>query len=285
MLAEQDAVIDDLYEARRYGTRPSRIDQIPSELDEALDLQLRVLNRFETAGERLGGWKVGLTSGTARDRMGKEFRPFGYVLHNRIFRSGATILVDPILNCHIEPELCLIIGSPLRGAEVDREHAKAAVRAVTPAFEINEIRVQPDTGHAPLLADGLAQWGIVVGPEVPVRERLVETTVEFSCAGQVVETKTPGTTMDDPYLSLSRLCRLLDKFGLGLEPGQRVITGSFCHHAVTRAGIYTADFSDILAASVRFNLTASEQRYPGTPESPSQHSVLSRRPRYLLAQV
>ena len=253
MPTEQDALIDDLYEARRNGTPPSRIDQIPSELDEALDLQLRVLNRFEAEGESLGGWKVGLTSGKARDRMGKDFRPFGYVLQSRIFRSGVTVPAGPIMDCHIEPELCLIIGSPLRGAEVDREHAKAAVRTVAPAFEINEIRVPPDKGHAPLLADGLAQWGIVVGPEVPVREGLVDTTVEFSCNGQVVETKTPGTTMDDPYLSLSRLCRLLHKFGLGLEPGQRVITGSFCHHAVTQAGIYTADFSDIGAVSVRFS--------------------------------
>jgi 2-keto-4-pentenoate hydratase len=249
----QDAIIKDLYEARRNGTPPSCIDQIPSELDEVLALQLRILNRFETEGERLGGWKVGLTSGEARDRMGKDFRPFGYVLQSRIFRSGVTFPVGPIMNCHIEPELCLTIGSPLRGPEVDREQAKTAVRAVAPAFEINEIRVQPDKGHAPLLADGLSQWGIVVGPEVPVRERLVETTVEFSCDGQVVKTKTPGTTMDDPYLSLSRLCRLLDKFGLGLEPGQPVITGSFCRHAVTQAGIYTADFSDIGAVSVRFS--------------------------------
>ena len=253
MPTEQDTIIENLYEARRNGTQPSRIDQIPSELDEALALQLRVLNRFETAGERLGGWKVGLTSGKARNRMGKDFRPFGYVLHSRIFRSGVTVPLGPILNCHIEPELCLIIGSPLRGAEVDREQAKTAVRAVAPAFEINEIRVQADKGHAPLLADGLAQWGIIVGPQAPAREGLVETTVEFSCNGQLVETKTPGTTMDDPYLSLSRLCRLLHKFGVGLEPGQPIITGSFCHHAVTQAGFYTADFSDIGEVSVRFS--------------------------------
>ena len=91
MPTEQDTIIENLYEARRNGTQPSRIDQIPSQLDEVLALQLRVLNRFETAGERLGGWKVGLTSGKARNRMGKDFRPFGYVLHSRIFRSGVTV--------------------------------------------------------------------------------------------------------------------------------------------------------------------------------------------------
>ena len=227
MTATKEALIDDLYHARRNGTRPARIDPIPSDLDEALAVQLRVLRRFETAGERLGGWKIGLTSGKARDRMGKDVRPFGYVLQSRIFQSGATLPAASILSCHIEPELCLIVGSALQGEGVNREQAKAAVRAVTPAFEINEIRVRPGQGPTPLVADGLAQWGIVVGPEAPVRDGLVHTTVTFSCNGQVVETKTPGPTMDDPYLSLSRLCRRLHTFGLGLEPGQPVITGSF----------------------------------------------------------
>ena len=86
--------------------------------------------------------------------------------------------------------------------------------------------MQANLGQTLLLADGLAQWGIVVGPEAPVRA-LIHTTVDFSRDGEIVETKTPGETMDDPYLSLSRLCRLLHKHGLGLEPGQPVITAQF----------------------------------------------------------
>lgn len=252
MTPTKETLVDNLYHARRSGTRPARIDPTPADLDEALAVQLRVLQRFETAGERLGGWKVGLTSGKARDRMGKDVRPFGYVLQSRVFPSDATLPVSSIMNCHIEPELCLIVGSALRGQDVDHEQAKAAVRAVAPAFEINEVRVQPDQGPLPLVADGLAQWGIVVGPEAPVQDGLVDTTVTFSHNDQEVETKTPGTTMDDPYLSLSRLCHRLHTFGLGLEPGQPVITGSFCHHAVTQPGSYSADFSGVGTVSVRF---------------------------------
>ena len=252
-MAEQATVIDALYTGRRNGAKPLGLDQIQLGLDEALDVQLRVLHRFEAEGERLGGWKVGLTSGKARDRMGKDFRPFGYVLQKRILSSGATVPLAKILNCHLEPELCLIIGSPLRGESVGPAEAKAAIRAVAPAFEINEVRVQADLGQTLLLADGLAQWGIVVGPEAPVRDALIHTTVDFSRDGEIVETKTPGETMDDPYLSLSRLCRLLYKYGLGLEPGQPVITGSFCHHAINQPGLYRATFSDIGEVSLKFS--------------------------------
>jgi 2-keto-4-pentenoate hydratase len=252
-MVDQAAIVDALYVARKNGAQPSGLDQVQFGLEEALGLQLQVLDRFKAEGEELGGWKVGLTSGAARDRMGKDFRPFGYVLRSRIFPSGASVPVAHILNCAIEPELCLIIGSPLRGDTVDAVQAKPAVRAVAPAFEVNQRRVQPDAGHALMLADGLAQWGIVVGPEAPVRDGLVETTVEFYRDEQLVETKTPGATMDDPYLSLSRLCRLLHTYGRGLEPGQPVITGAFCHHAVRQPGTYRAMFSGIGEVSAQFS--------------------------------
>lgn len=251
-MGDQAAIVDALYKARRTGSQPAGFEQIQLGLEEALAVQLRVLSRFEAEGEKQGGWKVGLTSGQARDRMGKDFRPFGYVLRSRIFSSGSTAPVAKIMNCSVEPELCLILGAPLRGDAVEAADAKAAVRAVAPAFEINERRVQPDKGQALLLADGLAQWGIVVGPEAPVRDNLIETTVELYRDEQLVETKTPGATMDDPYLSLARVCRLLHKYGLGLEPGQPVITGSFCHHTVAGPGHYRAVFSGIGAVAVQF---------------------------------
>jgi 2-keto-4-pentenoate hydratase len=59
--------------------------------------------------------------------------------------------------------------------------------------------------------------------------------------------------MDDPFLSLSRLCALLHQYGRGLEPGQRVITGSFCNETVKGPGGWRAVFSGIGEVAVRFS--------------------------------
>jgi len=251
-MENQSAIIDALYTGRKNSASPVGLDNIQISLEEALELQLGVSNRFQAAGEKIGGWKVGLTSGQARDRMGKDFRPFGYVLQSRILQSGSRAPYAKIFNCSVEPELCLIVGKPLRGDAVTAAEAKAAVRAVAPAFEINERRVGPDKGNTLLLADGLAQWGIVVGPEAPVRDGLIDTTVEFYGDDKLIETKTPGATMDDPYLSLARVCHLLHKYGHGLEPGQPVITGSFYNHVVRGPGSYRAVFSGIGTVAVEF---------------------------------
>lgn len=235
--------------------------------DDALGHQLKVLERFEAEGHKLGGWKIGMTSGNARDMMGKDYRPFGFILGERILSSGSKVPVpaSAIVNCQIEPELCLIIGEPLAGDRVSVTEAKAAVRAVAPAFEINEIRKNPKDlqalrAGAPsqeqmslLQADGLANWGIVLGPEVAVKDHLVDTTVEFFHDGEPVGTETPGDTMDDPFLSLTRLCALLARYGRGLEVGQPVITGAFLHYSVKGPSSYRANFQGIGEVSINFD--------------------------------
>src|SRR6266545_1485215 len=246
MMVDQAAVIDALYVARKNGSQPSGLAQVQLELEEALEMQLRVLGRFEAEGEKLGGWKVGLTSGNARDRMGKDFRPFGYVLQSRIFPSGATVPVAKIVNCAIEPELCLIIGSPLRGDAVGVTEAKAAVRAVAPAFEINQRRVGSDAGQALLLADGLAQWGIVVGPEAPVCDSLVETIVEFYCDEQLVETKPQGRRWMIPTCHCRVFASSCTNTGSAWSQGSRLLRGRFViTWSVSRA--HTAPFFPALA--------------------------------------
>ncbi|WP_248962010.1 2-keto-4-pentenoate hydratase [Sphaerisporangium perillae] len=253
-----EALVEALFQARRKGVAGRELadpELIAAEhgLRKGLGLQLGVLDRFLASGERLGGWKVGHTSGSRRGMMGSDFRPFGYILDGRIMRSGDALPHDRITSCFIEPELCLVLGAPLWGEDVDPVTARDAVRAVVPAFELNESRLPPGAGHPAILADGLSNWGIVVGTEAPVRSNLTDITVELWRDGELVTTRTPGDSMDDPFLSLSRLCALLHRYGRGLEPGQRVITGSFCNETVQGPGSWRAVFSGIGEVAVRFS--------------------------------
>ncbi|GAA2095094.1 2-keto-4-pentenoate hydratase [Actinomadura alba] len=247
-----ETLVEALFQARRKGFADPEPTAAEHDLGKALGLQLAVLDRLVASGERLGGWKVGHTAGPRRGLLGRDFRPFGYILDSRIVGSGATLRHGQITSCFVEPELCVVLGAPLRGDDVDPATARAAVRAVAPAFELNEIRLAPDAGHSAMLADGLSNWGIVVGPEAPVRSNLTGTTAELWRDGELVTTRTPGDSMDDPFLSLSRLCALLHQYGRGLEPGQRVITGSFCNETVEGPGSWRAVFSGIGEVAVRF---------------------------------
>jgi 2-keto-4-pentenoate hydratase len=244
-------LIDTLFQARREGTEPTLGANAELDQDTALRMQLGVLERFVNAGDALGGWKAALSSGTSRDMMGKDFRPFGYVLRSKIFRSGEHVSLRQMHQCRIEPELCVIMKAPLKG-NVTALEARRAVGAIAPAFEINDIRTRTEWGRPLLLADGLAQWGIVVGPHAPARDGLDNTTVKFFVDDKLLATETPGGQMDDPFLSLARMCGVLDRFGLGLEAGQPIITGAFCRSPVNGPSTFRAEFSGIGDVSITF---------------------------------
>lgn len=251
-MSQHAQLIERLHVARRDGLGITADVEPPLSNDAALRLQLAVLERFRQDGRTLGGWKAALSSGTSRDLLGKDFRPFGYVLGDRVLPSGSTLRRAAIHHCKIEPELCVVLGAPLRGAQVDAATARHAVRAIAPAFEVNELRVARGLSRTLLLADGLANWGIVVGPETPLHGDLTETRVVLRRDGIVLADVTPGAALDDPFLSLARMCRELDRYGLGLEAGQPVITGSFCHQDIDQDGCYSAEFVGIGTVDVTF---------------------------------
>lgn len=222
-------------------------------LDDGLRVQLAVLNKWRNAGEQLGGWKVGFTSGSNRDKMGVGFRPFGYVLASRIIASGSRVSRPWCGRVQIEPEICFTLASDVGGPNVAVAEIRAAVERVSAAFEINEIRNDPGAPDAMAIADDLGNWGVVVGTGTSTpRPSLPETAVEIFNEGRLEAKVKPREMLDDPYLSVARLCGTLDRFGLGLCAGQVVITGAFSHHGIDGPGAWQAVFDGIGEVSLTF---------------------------------
>lgn len=215
-----------------------------ADYERSLRLQLAVLAAWEAEGHALGGFKIGLTSRAARDSMGEGVRPHGYVLADRIVDSG-THLTETVPHCRLEPEIAVTLGSDLAGDDVTVAQARAAVASVAPAFEINSGRVPKGSSLAVRLGNSLNNWGIVMGPSVPYGSvELADLTVEIGNEHGPIETGHSGpATLDDPLLSLTRVCRSLAANGSGLRAGQRLITGSLTSAVPTDgAHRFYADF-------------------------------------------
>ncbi len=238
------------------GARAGGFDVAPLagryDLDQALALQLGVLERWREAGEERGGWKVGFTSGRARDLLGAGVRPFGYVLRSRIFASAARVRLARIARPSLEPELCLVARERLAGSDLTAAQARAAVACVAAGFEINEARLRGAMDPAALLADDLTQWGIVVGDRASPDALSPELRVRLSCDGVAKAEAGPDYEIDDPFLSLARLAATLHRFGLAIEPGDHVITGAWARCAIEAPGRWTAEFTGIGSVSVEF---------------------------------
>ena len=223
------------------------------DLHAGLSRQLETLEGKLAAGEALGGWKVGLTSGQARDSMGAGFRPFGHILESRIFASGARIGLEALGRAGVENECCFTIGRELAG-EVSRDAVVDAVQSVAPAFEINQRRLSADAPARDRLADDLSQWGIVAAtPRAVAGIDFESLVVTLARDGEAVETVAARGHIDDHFASIAALAAQLSRFGRTLQPGQRVITGSFGRCPVAEPSRWSGDFgSDLGVVEVVF---------------------------------
>ncbi len=198
-------------------------------MDDAYRIQLAMLQRRVAQGARHIGWKVGLTSPAMQQQQG-VFEPcFGYLLASGQEPSGHSFAFDSLIAPGFENELCLTIGATLHGASVDYESARRAVSHVAPALEIVEKRGTFNRDLPLSIADNAQQKAFVTGAAVALDPAvsLAEAAVAVVVDGAEQERASGAQVLGDPIHSIVWLAKKLAQFGLSLERGALVMSGSF----------------------------------------------------------
>jgi 2-keto-4-pentenoate hydratase len=199
-------------------------------LEVAYRVQLALLDRYLASGERQAGWKVGLTAPAIQRQVGIHEPVFGFLLESGVRASGVAFRFDELIRPAVENELCLTIGRLLEGRGVTLDAVRAAVSAVAPALEIVERRGDAAADVPLSIADNCQQRAFVVGPAAgppAVSGDPAAATVEVYLNGQLSERASGTEVMGTPLASVAWLAERLSRFGRRLEPGMRVMSGSF----------------------------------------------------------
>jgi len=225
-------------------------------MNDAYRVQLNILARRQAAGEKLAGWKIGLSAASARQAFGLSAPISAPLFASRHFVSGNTFSYAAIRKPIIESELCFTIGKRLTGPGVTRAQVLAAVSAVAPAFEVVDMRVNM-TEDMPLgVADGIAQWGYVTGTAVapyPTTLDLGAVTVEMKRNGDVFANVVGKDVIDNQLDCIAWLANHLATCGLALEPGQQIMSGSFTKPTpISKGDRWESHFSSVGAVSATF---------------------------------
>lgn len=224
---------------------------------EGYAVQLALLRRRMANGERHAGWKVGLTAAAMREQQKVHEPCFGYLLESGWHASGHAFRRDQMISPGFENELCLTLGETLQGPGITLEDAARAVTHAAPALEIVEVR-GPFAGNLPLaMADNAQQKAYVTGRDValtPENCDLARSTVTVTLNDQIGE-HAPGSAVmgGGGLLSVVWLANKLAEFGLTLDAGMRVMSGSFTkQYAVSSDMTVTSTFDPFGAVSARF---------------------------------
>ena len=183
-----DEATNILWQSTPNGASPAATLHKQLTMNDAYRVQLNILARRQAAGEKLAGWKIGLSAASARQAFGLSAPISAPLFAQRHFTSGNTFSYDAIRKPIIESELCFTIGKRLVGPGVTRDQVLAAVSAVAPAFEVVDMRVNMGEDMPLGVADGIAQWGFVTGTVVapyPVNLDLGAVVVEMKRNGEV----------------------------------------------------------------------------------------------------
>lgn len=240
MLAQDDAAREAglLFDAERSRQQTGLISRkFPdASLDDAYAIQKAFVDRKIAAGERVVGWKIGLTSRAMQEALAIDVPDSGVLFDTMVFEDGATVPKGRFIQPRIEAEIAFVMRKPLSGRHVTIFDVIDATEFVTPALEILDtriVRADPETGRRrtviDTIADNAANAGVIMGG------RMIDPrTTDLRWMGAIVyrdatveETGLGAGVLSHPAYGIVWLVRRLAEYGEALEAGQIVLAGSF----------------------------------------------------------
>ena len=237
------------------------VKQLTDELPEltvadAYRIQRELVRLKQTAGQRLIGFKMGLTSRAKQKSMGVDVPIYGHLFEETALDDGAAVPLDQLIHPRAEAELAFLIGAELSGEHVTAASVSAAVESVVPVIEIIDSRYRDFKFTLPdVIADNTSASRVVIGRR---RARVSEvdlrlTGVVLEKNGEVVATGAAAAVLGNPLESIALLVQLLARDSSGLERGQLVLAGAITEAIpVQRGDVVSAAFDRLGAVTVSF---------------------------------
>jgi 2-keto-4-pentenoate hydratase len=216
-------------------------------LEDVYRIQRINVEERVSAGARVAGHKIGLTSAAMQEQMGIHEPDSGFVLADMVTPSGGRLSVDDFMNPRIETEIAFRLGRDL-AAHSDMDTVRSAVSEVFLAFEILDIAFTSwDIALVDSIADNAACAGVITGSAVPFDPvwDLAAEQITARANGEVAATGEGRDILGDPLRALAWLTDRLPILGTTLRAGDIVLAGS------VHASIPLTSGTDFRATSTR----------------------------------
>lgn len=225
-----------LYSARRSGVpiEPLTDTHEGMSMTDAYRVQSDLVGRLLADGDRVVGYKLGLTSKPMQRMFSVDSPDFAPVLASHVHADGAEVTAADFIHPRVEAEIALVLDGDLSGPDCTALDVARAVAGAVAAIEIVDSRI---AGWRIRLADTIADLAssgaIVIGSAVVPADGidLRLAGMVFSRDGEVVATGAGAAALGSPLQATAWLVRTLASLGESLRAGQFVMTGAL-HAAV-----------------------------------------------------
>lgn len=234
-----------------YDAEKARI-QIPAltltydmDMDDAYAVQKQWVDRKVSDGAEVLGYKIGLTSRAMQTAMSIDTPDYGVLLDDMAFGNNSQIKAADYTDPRLEVELAFVLKSPLSGDQVTVEQVLEATDYIVPALELiaaRSLRTDPATGYTrkvfDTIADNAGNAGVIVGDN-----HFRPDEIDLCWSGALLyqndiieETGLAAGVLGHPAHGIAWICKRFAPHGIGLEPGQLLLSGSFTRPVIVKAG-------------------------------------------------
>lgn len=203
------------------------------------------------AGRVVKGHKVGLTSKAMRSTTGATEPDYGTIFDDWFLDEGTKVSMSTMNRPLVEIELVFVLKSDLGGPSVNAVDVMRATDFILPSIEIVDNRFShsdPDGGVINSIADAAScRYVIVAGNPTALTDvdiRHIGGALYLN--GELEESGVASAVMGNPINSVAWLARKLDEFGVHMEAGHAILSGSFIRARTIGVGdAVVADFGPL----------------------------------------
>ena len=199
------------------------------DIDAAYRVQDHNTRRWEAAGRRIAGYKIGLTSKAVQAQLGVGQPDFGVLFADMAALDGDQLAPGRVLQARAEAEVAFVLGRDLTHADAGAADVIAAVDHVLPAIEVVGSRIAGwDIGIVDTIADNGSSGAFVLG-NAPRRLRDVDLRL---CGMTLWRGNDPvsfgagAACLGHPVNAAVWLARRLASAGRPLRAGDILLTGA-----------------------------------------------------------
>ncbi len=239
---------------------PFTVTHPDADIEDSYRIAQLVTELKVASGRTIKGHKVGLTSKAMQQMSGATEPDYGTLTDDWFVPEGSTVDMTRLNRPLVEMEIAFVLGSRLSGPGVNAADVVRATEFVLPAIEIVDSRYS-GRGPKPLI-DSVADaaWcGLVVLGGRPAKLTDLDIRREGAALyknGTIEETGVGSAVMGNPINAIVWLANKLATFGVTMEAGSVVLSGSFVKAIPFAAGdTITAMFNTL--GDVTFSTSAS----------------------------
>ena len=162
--ARIDILADELYAALRGRTTVTPLTERAPDItiEDAYQIQLRMIQRRVDAGETIVGKKIGVTSKVVMDMLNVNQPDFGQMTSGMVFNEGEAIRIDTMIAPRAEAEVAFMLKGDLQGPGVTVADVRRATECEITPYNPTAASTSASAPNAPSTIAPIRVGAIVV---------------------------------------------------------------------------------------------------------------------------